>query len=474
MLPQSRHARGSVLTAFFMISLNGSICIRKSSQANFAAFILPFRKPRLNEVPCMCPTRMDSTIIEAVLTSWMPPHHIGMLVERHTFDGACHAVRLGQLDGRLRCWCCNNCIGFVNQVFRIFIRWLSFFSPLICWRAKFFEGRHLTLRSGRSGLHPFQAKQCFLPTPCRTTLRMWCRLNGLSNVSFGHEDVKQPQRQLQSWNWSGAEAPGTAWTQNNCHGQESEAWTVTKLSQCDAQPHGHINYNTNIQQQSVWHMHSLRDICCQNQFNTHNIWLICAMTSRQMSWGTHSELVHQDWRPRRFAFSSTVPKLKRAQTLTSCTWLMHHNTADPWISNCQPNRAMTTDKLCDHINAQQQVRTLFRGTGIISDQRHKPCPLTECVVNSSNHNPNSMLRTDAWINISMTTSAIDRLVLMTRPCDDLFSQTLFKPMTKINKSDTNKNNYQIHQLKYVLQNQTKTTPELDTTNPKRIPRWPKN
>jgi hypothetical protein len=26
----------------------------------------------------------------------------------------------------------------------------------------------------------------------------WCKLNGLSNVSFGHEAVKQPQRQLQS------------------------------------------------------------------------------------------------------------------------------------------------------------------------------------------------------------------------------------------------------------------------------------
>ena len=216
MLPQSRHDRGSVLTAFFMISLNCSICIRKSSQANFAAFILPFRQPRLNEVPCMCPTRMDSTIIEAVLTSWMPPHHIGMLVERHAFRRACHAVRLGQLDGRLRCWCCNNWIGFVNQVFRIFIKCLSLLSPLICWRAKFFEGRHLILRSGRNGLHPFQAKQCFLPTPCRTTLRMWCKLNGLSNVSFGHEAMKQPQRQLQSWNWSGTEAPGTAWTQNNC------------------------------------------------------------------------------------------------------------------------------------------------------------------------------------------------------------------------------------------------------------------
>ena len=398
MLPQSRHARGSVLTAFFMISLNGGICIRKSSQANFAAFILPFRQPRLNEVPCMCPTRMDSTIIEAVLTSWMPPHHIGMLVERHTFDGACHAVRLGQLDGRLRCWCCNNWIGFVNQVFRIFIRWLSLFSPLICWRAKFFEGRHLTLRSGRNGLHPFQAKQCFLPTPCRTTLRMWCKLNGLSNVSFGHEDVKQPQRQLQSWNWSGTEAPGTAWTQNNCQGQERGAWTVSKLSQSDAQPQRHINYNTNIQHQSVWHMHSLRDICCQNQFNTHNIWLICAMTSRQMPWSTHSELVHQDWRPRRFAFGSTVPKQNKSTDFDKLH--LTHAAQHCWSMNKQlPTKSCNDERqtVWSYQCTTTSPHTLSRN-GYNKWSTTQAIPADGVCGDNQNHNPNSMLRTDAWIN----------------------------------------------------------------------------
>jgi hypothetical protein len=50
--------------------------------------------------------------------------------------------------------------------------------------------------------------------------------------------------------------------------QEREAWTVTKLSQCVAQQHGQSNYNTSIPQQSVWHMHSPRDMSCQNPFTS--------------------------------------------------------------------------------------------------------------------------------------------------------------------------------------------------------------
>ena len=131
---------------------------------------------------------------------------------------------------------------------------------------------------------------------------------------------------------------------------------------------------------------------------------------------------------------------------------------------------MTRDKPCDHINKQQQVRTLCRGTGIISDQRHKPYLLTECVVTTKTIIQIACCEQMLGLMRSMTTSEIDRLVLMARPCDDLSSPTLFRPMTKTNKSDTNKNNYQIQQLKYILQNQTKTTRELDTPNPKRIPR----
>ena len=75
---------------------------------------------------------------------------------------------------------------------------------------------------------------------------------------------------------------------------------------------------------------------------------------------------------------------------------------------------MTTDKPCDHINAQQQVRTLCRGTGIISDQRHKPYLLTECVVTTKTIIQIACCEQMLGLMRSMTTSEIDRLVTHTR------------------------------------------------------------
>ena len=174
MLPHLRHVGSFMMAAFLTISLDRSICIRKSSQSNFAALILPFRQPGLDEVPCMCPPRMNSTIIKAIFACWMPPNRIGMFVVRQFIGRPCHDFRF--VHWGLRCWRCNNWIAFVVQSRLDLLQLLRLWAPKIICRTKLFEWWQLTRRIVGHWRQPIQTNQYFLSTPNRPNLIM------LSNV----------------------------------------------------------------------------------------------------------------------------------------------------------------------------------------------------------------------------------------------------------------------------------------------------